>query len=165
MLTGYGSIATAIEAMRLLSIPNLSYVILGEGETRAELEKEVSEKKIGDKVSLKGFVKDAARYAKAFDIFLLPSLSEALNYTLIEAGFAEVPVIATSVGGIPEIIENETSGLLIRPKNSKEIANAIRFMHENMDKASSFAKNLHESVLKNFSLEKMLSDTEKIIAD
>jgi len=154
----------AIEAMRLLSIPNLSYVILGEGETRAELEKEVSEKKIGDKVSLKGFVKDAARYAKAFDIFLLPSLSEALNYTLIEAGFAEVPVIATSVGGIPEIIENETSGLLIRPKNSKEIANAIRFMHENMDKASSFAKNLHESVLKNFSLEKMLSDTEKIIA-
>lgn len=153
----------AIDAVHSISISDFKYVILGEGETRGSLEKEIAEKKLGDKVSLKGFVKNASAYMKAFDVFLLPSLSEALSYTLLESGMAGIPVIATSVGGIPEVIENDVTGLLIRPKNPKEIANAVVFMHENKDKASLFAQNLHERVINNFSVEKMLSDTEKII--
>ena len=153
----------AIDAISLLSIPNLSYAILGEGELRNVLEKDISDKKLNDKVFLKGFVKDAPSYMKAFDIFLLPSLSEALSYTLLEAGVAELPVIATSVGGIPEVIENEVTGLLIRPKNPKEIANAIRFINENKEKTSVFAKNLREKVINNFSVDKMIADTEKTI--
>ncbi len=153
----------AIEAASLLSIPDFQYVILGEGELRNELENEIRSKKLENKVFLKGFVKDAPIYMKAFDIFLLPSLSEALSYTMLEAGVAKIPVVATSVGGIPEIIENEVTGLLIRPKNPKEIANAIIFMHENKEKSSLFVGNLHEKVLNVFSEEKMISETEKII--
>ena len=162
----------AIEAIHLLEIPNLTYVILGEGELRSELEKEIKEKKMENKVYIKGFIKDGSSYLKAFDIFLLPSLSEALSYTLIEAGFAEVPVIATSVGGIPEVIENEKTGLLIRPKNPKEIANAIRVLYENKDLPAQagnvallYAKNLNVFVQNNFSLEKMITKTEKVLAD
>ncbi len=91
---------------------------------------------------------------------------------MIEAGFAEVPVIATSVGGIPEVIENEKTGLLIRPKNPKEIANAIRVLYENKDLPAQagnvallYAKNLNVFVQNNFSLEKMIAETEKILAD
>jgi glycosyltransferase involved in cell wall biosynthesis len=157
-------LAYAIEAIPLLEIPNMEYFILGEGELRKELEDEIVENKLQNKVFLKGFVKDAAKYLKAFDIFLLPSLSEALSYTLIEAGLAEIPVIATSVGGVPEVIENEKTGLLIRPKNPKEIANAIRVLYENKENAELYAKNLHEKVAKEFSLEKMISETEKFIA-
>ena len=155
----------AIDAMSPLPIPNLEYVILGEGEIRNELQKQITEKKLNDKVFLKGFVKDGAKYLKAFDIFLLPSLSEAFSYTLLEAGFAEMPVIATNVGGIPEVIENDVTGLLIRSKNPKEIANAIRLLYENKEKAVELAKNLHESVTKNFSIEKEIVGLEKIIAD
>jgi glycosyltransferase involved in cell wall biosynthesis len=155
----------AIEAASLISIPEFQYVILGEGELRADLEKQIQEERLGGKVFLKGFVKDAASYMKAFDIFLLPSLSEALGYVVLEAGQAGASVIATSVGGIPEVIENERTGLLIRPKSPKEIANAVKLLYENKEKADLFAKNLHESVLKDFSLEKMLSETEKALAD
>ena len=153
----------AIEAIPLIPIPRLYYAILGEGEMRGELEKEITKKKVGDKVFLKGFVKDGSSYIKAFDVFLLPSLSEALSYTLIEAGFSETAVIATSVGGIPEIIENETTGFLIRPKNPKEIANSVRLVYENKERSALMAKNLHDLVLKNFSLDKMISETEKVL--
>ena len=155
----------AIDAMFLLSIPNFNYIILGEGELKKELEKQIVDKKLENKVFLKGFIKDGAKYLKAFDIFLLPSLSEALSYTLLEAGFAEMPVIATNVGGIPEVIENNITGILIRPKNSKEIANAVRLLYEDREKASMLAKNLHESVTKKFSLEKEITDLEKILVD
>jgi len=155
----------AIDAISLLSIPGLEYVILGEGEIRNELEKQIAEKKLSDKVYLKGFVKDGAKYLKAFDIFLLPSLSEALSYTLLEAGLAEMPVIATNVGGVPEVIENDVTGILIRPKNPKEIANAIRLLYENKEKSIELAKNLHDSVTKNFSLKKEITELEKILAD
>lgn len=156
-------ITYAIDAIPLLSIPNITYAILGDGELRDALAKQAADKKVSDKILFAGFVKDAAKYIKAFDVFLLSSLSEALGYVLLEAGLAETPVIATSVGGIPEIIENDVTGLLIRPKNSKEIANAVRFLYENKDKAAVYAKNLHESVAKNFSIERMMADTEKIL--
>lgn len=153
----------AIEAIPLLSIPDLRYVILGEGELRADLERQIKEKNLVDKMILKGFVKDASRYLKAFDIFLLPSLSEALGYVLLEAGLAEIPVIATSVGGVPEIIEDGKTGMLIRPRNSKEIANALKILYEDKEKAETYAKDLHGSVVKDFSLERMLADTEKVL--
>ncbi len=156
-------ISYAVDALPLVSIPNLTYIILGDGDLKDTLVKQSAEKKVSDKILFAGFVKDAAKYLKAFDVFLLSSLSEALGYVLLEAGQAGIPVIATSVGGVPEIIENDKTGLLIRPKNPKEIANAIRFMYENKDKASLYAKNLHESVLKNFSIERMMIDTEKVI--
>jgi glycosyltransferase involved in cell wall biosynthesis len=154
----------AIEAASLISIPDFQYIILGEGELRTDLERQIQEEKLGGKVFLKGFVTNAATYMKAFDIFLLPSLSEALAYVVLEAGQAGLPVIATSVGGIPEVIENERMGFLIRPKSPKEIANAVKLLYENKEKADIFAQDLRESVLKNFSLEKMIADTEKVLS-
>ena len=153
----------AIDAVPMVSVPDFEYVVLGEGEARGELEKQITENKLGKKVFLKGFVKDAATYLKAFDIFLLPSLSEALGYVLLEAGQAEIPTVATDVGGIPEIIKDEETGLLIRSKNPKEIANAIRVLHEDKTKALTLAKNLHQSITLNFSLEKEIAETEKLI--
>jgi len=153
----------AIDAVPLLSIPDFKYIVLGEGELHEALQKQIERKNLDDKISLKGFVKNASTYLKAFDIFLLPSLSEALGYVLLEAGLAEIPTVATNVGGVPEVIENEKTGFLIRAKNSKEIANAIRLLYENKEKSTTLAKNLHESVVKNFSMEKMIADTEKVI--
>ena len=129
------------------------------------MEKQIKEKKLENKVFLKGFVKEASTYLKAFDVFLLPSLSEAFPYTILEAGFAEMPVIATAVGGIPEIIKNEETGMLIRPKNPKEIANAIKFLSENKEKRDILAQKLHEQVVTNFTLEKMLAGIEKTLAE
>ncbi len=102
---------------------------------------------------------DAARYLKNFDIFVLPSLKEGLPYVLLEAGLAEIPIIATNVGGIPEIIENGKTGLLIKPADPKEIADAIEKLIKDPELAKTFAQNARQKIIQDFSFEKMLDRT------
>lgn len=104
-------------------------------------------------------VPNASKYLKNFDIFVLPSLKEGLPYVILEAGLAGLPVIASDVGGIPEIIENGKSGLLIPPANPKEIASAIKKLIEDKTLRENLAKNLHEKIKKEFFLDKMLRET------
>jgi len=104
---------------------------------------------------------EAYKYLKAFDIFVLASQKEGFPYTLLESGLAEVPVITTSVGGIPDLI-NDENGVLILPRDATQIENAILNLLKNEQKQKMIAKNLHQEVLQNFSLEKMIERTEKI---
>ena len=89
----------------------------------------------------------------------MPSLKEGLPYVILEAGLAGLPVIASNIGGIPEIIENGKCGLLVPPANPKELASAIKKLIDNKSLRDNLAKNLHEKILKEFSLEKMLEQT------
>ncbi len=102
---------------------------------------------------------NAASYLKNFDIFVLPSLKEGLPYVILEAGLAELPVISSNIGGVPEIIENGKDGLLVSPANPKELASAIRKLIEDKTLRENLAKNLSEKIKKEFSLEKMLKET------
>lgn len=104
-------------------------------------------------------IPDAAKYLKNFDIFVLPSLKEGLPYVILEAGLAGLPVVASNVGGISEIIENGKSGLLVPPANPEELANAIKKLAEDKTLRENLAKNLSEKIKKEFSLEKMLEQT------
>ena len=111
------------------------------------------------KLNIISGVPNASIYLKNFDIFVLPSLKEGLPYVILEAGLAGLTVIASNVGGIPEIIENEKDGLLVPSANSKELAAAIKKLVENKVLRENLAKNLHEKIKKEFSLEKMLKET------
>ncbi len=134
-------------------------VILGEGEERENLTRLISEKKLQDKVYLAGYVKDAKRYLKAFDIFTLTSRTEAFPYSILEAGFAGLPVIASDVGGISEIIENQTNGILVKKGAIKEIEKSIMALLENEATRNIYGKNLKEKIEKNFSQEEMVRKT------
>ncbi len=96
------------------------YTIIGSGE----LEKELM-KKPDRNISLLGFLPSAARYLKAFDVFLLPSLKEGLPYVVLEAATAGVPVVASDVGGIPEILEGARDGFLVNPRDSESIVQGL----------------------------------------
>lgn len=104
-------------------------------------------------------VPNASRYLKNFDIFVLPSLKEGLPYVILEAGLAGLPIVASNVGGVSEIIENEKSGLLVPPANSEELANAVKKLIEDKTLRENLAKNLNEKIKKEFPLEKMLKET------
>lgn len=96
----------------------LFYVIIGAGEQRAQLEKDIERRRVKEHVFLAGFLPAAPRLLRAFDIFFLPSRKEGLPYVLLEAGFAELAVIASNVGGIPEIVTDGKNGLLASPDDA-----------------------------------------------
>jgi len=95
-------------------------------------------------------------------VFLLPSVKEGLPYVLLEAGAASLPSVASSTGGIPEIIDDMESGILVKPKDSKEIAKAIVYLVEDERKMKELGRNLHEKVTGKFSTNKMIEKTMKI---
>ena len=78
-----------------------------------------------NEIILKGFMPDAGKYLKGLDVFVLPSLKEGLPYAVLEAMQAGLPIAATGVGGIPDLLENEKEGLLVPPKNKEELSEAI----------------------------------------
>jgi glycosyltransferase involved in cell wall biosynthesis len=134
-------------------------VIIGEGERREKLQTRINRYHLQNNIFLVGKVPGANSLLKAFDIFSLPSITEALPYALLEAGQAGLPVIATDVGGIPEIIKDMETGILVRPQEPDEIAKAISFMLKNPEKATFFGESLEKTVAAEFSKDRMIQET------
>jgi glycosyltransferase involved in cell wall biosynthesis len=141
---------------------NLIWVIIGEGEERQTLEKIIKEKNLEHKVFLPGFIKNGSDYLKAFDVLLHPSVKEGVPYTLIEAGYASLPVIATNVGAIGEIITDHESGILINPKDPEAIKSAVAECISNDEKMHAYGEALARKVSTTFSFDQMIEETVKI---
>jgi glycosyltransferase involved in cell wall biosynthesis len=154
-------IEDAIEALALLvpAHPELKLIVLGEGEHRATLEALIRERSLEGHAFLRGFVADGSTYLKAFDAFAFPSRTEALGYAALEAGQAGLPVAASNVGGIPEIIDDRKSGLLVPALAPALLAAALEELITNPDEAHRFGEALRERVYTAFSVEGMVSST------
>lgn len=154
---------TLIEAAADLSRRNpeldFSVSVLGEGEARAELERLIAERGQSGRVHLAGFTRDAARLLPAFDIFTMPSRSEALPLALLEAGAAGVPCVASRVGGIPEVISNQKTGFLVSPERPRELAEALRRLVEDAPLRARLGAALRERIKDEFSRERMSTET------
>ena len=141
---------------------NAKLVIFGEGEARDELGELAELLKIEDSVEFKGYTENARKYLSAFDIFVLPSRSEAMPYTILEAGLAGLPIVATNVGGIPEIIEAGISGVLIDPEETDTLFSTLILLTENKDLRKRLGEKLKENIERNFSVEKMAEETSNL---
>jgi len=147
-----------INAFRVVSEThnNVRLLIIGGGEEQGRLQALIDEKHLSEKVTLIGFVPRASVFLRALDIFALPSLKEGLPYVLLEAGMAKLPIVATRVGGIPDILEEGATGLLVEPRNSIELAEKIITLVEDSRLRVTLAENLYEKVTVQFSFRKML---------
>lgn len=122
-----------IDAFIKLSDEKFIWVIIGDGELRRTLAHKIAENNLTNKVFLVGYIENAASLLKAGDIFLLPSIKEGLPYVLLEAEQAGLPIIATSVGGIPEYF-SENSNRILAPKDSESMRLAITsFLSESVE--------------------------------
>lgn len=123
------------------TLRKFQFVLVGDGYERPKLERLIRENDLNTSVFLFGSLARANTYLRAFDYFVLPSRKEGLPYVLLEAMQAKVPVIATRVGGIPELIEDKKSGLLVNPDNVAELAEALAYAVEHPDEMKQFAAN------------------------
>lgn len=149
-----------IEAANLLKNKSkIIFLVIGEGRERPKLEKLIKRANLEDNFFLLGQLPNAYKYLKVFDIFVLPSLKEGFPWVILEAMAAELPIVATKTGALPEIIEDGINGLLIEPKDSQALAEAIKKILENKKLAQEFGQNARKRVTEEFSLERMLDKT------
>ena len=135
--------------------PECRFLIVGDGRERQFLEEKTAHFRLTENVFFTGSRKDVPEILSILDLFILPSLREGLPMALLEAMASKIPVIATSVGAIPKVLENRVSGILIRPKDSQAIVSAITQTLNNRNDALGMAEKGFEKVRDNFSSKKM----------
>lgn len=159
-LTRNKGLKYAIDAVK--EIPNALYIVVGSGEDEYSIKRQIKFLNLDDKVLLAGFVPEASTLLKAFDIFLLSSVKEGMPYVIMEAGFAQLPIVSTYVGGIKEIIENERSGLIVPSKDKIAITEAIIYLIENPEKSQEFSNEIYKTVSSKFTVDKTVTKTVSV---
>jgi glycosyltransferase involved in cell wall biosynthesis len=144
--------------MVLKEVPDAKFVIVGGGKLEAKLKALAAQRGVSDSVFFPGHREDIGGFLDAFDAFVLPSRMEGLNNSVIEAMMVGKPVIGTDVGGIPEIIEHEKTGLLIPPGDHAALAEAIVNIVNDSEKAAALASEGRDFALRRFTAERMVSD-------
>lgn len=118
---------TLVDAIAILkkSEGDIKLVIIGDGSLRKSLFQKITENNLESNILLAGYKADARRFLPLFDILVISSVTEGLPITMLEAMSAGVPVIATAVGGIPEVIRDGVTGLLVPPRDPVKLSSAI----------------------------------------
>jgi sugar transferase (PEP-CTERM/EpsH1 system associated) len=138
------------------AFPNFVLLVAGEGEQLGPLEKEASDLGIAGKVKFLGFRDDVPSLLHAMEVFILPSLSEGLPLSILEALALQKPVVATNVGGIPEIVEDGVTGYLVPPRNPEALADRILLLLRDPQTAAKFGQAGRKRVEENFGVEQMI---------
>jgi glycosyltransferase involved in cell wall biosynthesis len=151
-----------IDAARLLKEkdPRIKVIIVGEGPLRMELTKQVSSSHLENVVFFLGFREDIPKVLNSLDLFVLSSRQEGMGSSLLDAMACKLPIVATKVGGIPEVVTHGKTGLLVAPKNARALARAILSLYSDRDLASQLGQKGYEAVHEKFSAQAM---ADKII--
>lgn len=144
---------------------NLQLLIVGDGPERRSLEKKVAQLDLGDKVTFVGWQACAAKYYCQMDVVVIPSLLESLGLTALEGMSYGKPVVATQVGGVPEIVRHGETGLLVSPASSIELALAIERLLKDPDLRARLGHQSQRYVFEHHTIEKMVKNTLALYRD
>jgi glycosyltransferase involved in cell wall biosynthesis len=152
-------LAAAKEVIK--EFPKVKFLIIGEGWIEDKLKEEADKLGITSHVEFLGFRNDVKELLNIMDMFVLPSLSEGLPFSLLEAMACRIPVIATKVGGIPEIIDDGMNGFLVPPADPEALAEKIKCLLEDPIGADRLAQRGYEKI-ELFDIQSMLKAYEEI---
>ncbi|OHB19891.1 MAG: hypothetical protein A2854_00360 [Parcubacteria group bacterium RIFCSPHIGHO2_01_FULL_56_18] len=150
--------ATAIEMISFLE-SDAHLVIVGDGELKEKLLAKAEEAGVSARVHFLGYIPEAARYLRAFDVFLLTSRKEGLPYVLLEAGYGYLPVVASDTAGVRDVILHNFTGLLAKPGDARAFSENIEKALNDATLSRSLSDELLERIQKSFSLEQMIEKT------
>jgi glycosyltransferase involved in cell wall biosynthesis len=132
--------------------PQLRCLFIGDGELAPELRRQAASLGVGSHCVFLGPRSDVADLVASVDVVVLPSRSEGLPFALLEAMVLARPVVATRVGGNPEVVEDGRSGLLVPPEDPGALTRAVRFLLEHPSEAEAIGRRGRERVLRDFSV-------------
>jgi len=151
-----------IEAISMLNesrVP-VKLLIIGEGPQKKALEDFAKERSIEHIVLFAGFQNDIDSWLPAIDVFVLPSLTEGTPMSLLEAMALGIPVIASSVGGVPQVVDSEKNGILVSPGKPEDIKEAIQLLYNNEDLRKRFAEEAQKKIKLTYNIEDWIKKIE-----
>jgi glycosyltransferase involved in cell wall biosynthesis len=156
LIEGFARLKKRIDGARL--------VIVGDGVERESLAALAAKFRLSETVRFLGHREDVSDLLHAFDVYVSTSVFEGISLTLLEAMAAERPVIATAVGGTPEVVVHEVTGRLIEPRSPEAVADALLFLHRRPAVASAWGKAGRQRVLDQFTVNGMVQQYASVYA-
>ncbi|WP_286270965.1 glycosyltransferase [Thalassotalea hakodatensis] len=132
--------------------------IIGDGPLREELALLTQEYQLNERVNFLGARDDIAELLTEVDVFVLSSIAEGIPMTILEAMSASTAIIATEVGGIPQVIEQHKEGVLVEKQDAIALAQAMAFYLKNVEKAKEHGKQARDKVLNSYNEQRMVKD-------
>lgn len=143
-------------------IPNAYFLIVGDGDQKDEIIQLIKKEHLETHFKLTGWVSNPADYMRIMHVGLLLSRWEGFGLVLPEYMYSSVPIVATNVGGIPYIVKNKKTGILISPDNPQEVADAVINLHNDLHLRSYLINNANLTVKEKFSINREAYQTEKL---
>ena len=142
--------------------PCFELIIGGKGDVK-KLKDRIRKDNLSEIITFLGWIRGKDKHEALLDadLYLLPSYNEGLPISILEAMSYQLPIIATNVGGIPQVVKNFENGFLVQPGNQKELIDSIRYFIYNRDKLLTFGKKSEEFVC-NYFPEKVIEKLKNI---
>lgn len=140
----------------------VAFVIVGDGEYKNEMEQNLQEHCSEKKIYFLGYRNDVEKILNESDIFVIATLHETLCNSIIEAGNQRLAIVATNVGGIPEIIDNEINGYLVEINNSIQLKEALEKLIVNKELRSKFSQLIKKKIDEKFQENKILDKIDSM---
>ena len=149
--------ATILDTFRIIkeTCPDTALIFVGDGMLRAKIEEQIARLKLGGSVILAGKRKDVPDMLRLMDIFLLFSLSEGTSMSVAEAMASGLPAVVTDVGGNPSLVDDGRNGILVKPKQPQEMAEAVLSLLKDDDRRRQFGEKGVEKVKRAYSVKTM----------
>ncbi|MEX2512911.1 MAG: glycosyltransferase [Cyclobacteriaceae bacterium] len=155
-------VSDLIEAISLLKVPNVKLLIIGEGKDRKALEERVKNLNLEKIVIFLGYQSKPDLYYQLMDVFCIPSSREGFGLVAAEAMINRVPVIATSVGGLPEIVSDEVTGFLVPPYSPSSLAKKLEILFENRKLRIKMGEAGFQKVMENYTAKRYCHEVENL---
>lgn len=158
-------ITDLVDALAICNDPRLKLIIVGDGRDKGEILEKIDVLGLKESVILAGYQKNTSLYYSIFDLVCIPSAREGFGLVAAEAMIHRLPVIASNVGGLKDVILDSETGFLVTPLDPKELASKITLLFQNPHLRRMMGEKGYERALENFTSDRYCADVEALYLD
>ncbi len=156
---GFTYFVAMAQALKAVAHP-LQFILIGEGTLRPDLERQAAA--AGISIQFLGLREDVPTLMAALDVLVVPSINEGMGRVILEAGAAALPVVASRVGGIPDVVDDGETGLLVPPRAPGELAEAVTLLAQSPERRRLMGATARAKIVPHYSLEHMVHRIETV---